>query len=559
MKFSELNLHSQLTEAVAKLNYEECTPIQAQTIPLILEGKDVAGLAQTGTGKTAAFLLPLMERMILAKNKVDSPRAFGDFLARQFCLILVPTRELAEQVYDNFEKYRGTSGLTGVSVYGGVSYDRQIQGLRNGVDFIIATPGRLIDLYKDHLMDLNQVRAVVFDEADRMFDMGFKDDMKYLLSRMPKTRQFIVFSATLNLDVMNVAYQYGAQPVEVNVSLDQAKAENVEDCVLHVGQDEKPSQLLSLFKKFTPKQTIIFTNFKMNVNRIAQFLNDNGVPAVGISSLLSQAQRNRVMDQFKADNDRNVLVATDLAARGLDIKGVDLVINYELPDDAENYVHRIGRTGRAGAMGKAFSLVSDRDIEALTRIEEYLKNKIRTTYLEESELITDHSKFPQERDLRSHSHAPKSRDGGRHAGGGGRGPGGRPEHGSRGGGPNPGHGGGSHSGGSRNDRGPRSGGGPNRDERGPRNETRRDNRPRHENREGHGASGDNRGRTDSRNFKNGKRQDYQNRPGKNAGNPNGARNPSHRNDRKTGKPHAAAKKSAGIGQKVSAFFKRLFS
>lgn len=402
VNFSELKLHPELMRAIDGLGFQSCTPVQEHTIPALLEGKDVAGLAQTGTGKTAAFLLPMMERILRARERkgstavepapdIDSEddlskRAFPDWGPLNFILVLVPTRELAEQVYENAVKFGDHAGLRAVSIYGGVGYDKQKDALRGGVEFVIATPGRLIDLYKDNTLDLKQVRAIIFDEADRMFDMGFKEDMKFILSRVPRDRQFCVYSATLNLDVMNTAYQFGANPVEFNVSRDQTKAENVDDKILHVGQDEKGALLLALFQKVSPKQAIVFSNFKMNVPRIAQFLTDNGVPAVGISSLLTQSQRNRVMEQFKGDSDKNVLVATDVAARGLDIKGVDLVVNFELPDDPENYVHRIGRTGRAGATGTAYSLVSDRDIDALTRIEGYLKTKLSSDFIDEADI-----------------------------------------------------------------------------------------------------------------------------------------------------------------------------
>lgn len=408
MKFSELDLHPSLFAGIERLGFADCTPIQEQTMPHVLEGRDVAGLAQTGTGKTAAFLLPLMERIVRSRQNPDQlsdaekamreKRAFPDWRSNQFVLVLVPTRELAEQVFENAQKLKGDSELRAVSIYGGVAYDKQKEGLRQGVEFVIATPGRLLDLHKEHLLDLKQVRAIVFDEADRMFDMGFKDDMKFILQRVPKERQFLVFSATLNLDVLNTAYQFGANPVEVNVSRDQAKAENVDDKIYHVGQDEKPGHLLSILRLQKPRQAIIFSNFKMNVPRITQFLNENGLPAVGISSLLTQSQRNRVMEQFKGASDHNILVATDVAARGLDIKGVDLVVNFELPDDPENYVHRIGRTGRAGAKGLAFSLVSDRDVDALSRVETYLKHKLDTSFLEEGELVKDFKSMPSDRD-----------------------------------------------------------------------------------------------------------------------------------------------------------------
>lgn len=444
MNFADLGLDSQILQAIEKLGYSETTPIQEKTIPVLLEGRDVSGLAQTGTGKTAAFLIPLMDRILKGrlstegmsdeeKQKLDV-RRFPDWRAQNFVLVLVPTRELAEQVYENAVKLSTVSGLRAVSVYGGTSYEKQKEGLAAGVEFVVATPGRLIDLYKEHVCDLKQVRAVVFDEADRMFDMGFKDDMKFILQRIPKERQVAVFSATMNFDVTNTLYQFGSDPVEVDVSRDQPKAENVTDSIYHCGQDEKAKYLLSIFKKHNPKQAIIFSNFKNNVERISKFLSDNGIPAMGISSLLTQAQRNRVLEQFKAENDKNVLVATDVAARGLDIKGVDLVVNFELPQDAESYVHRIGRTGRAGATGTAYSLVSDRDIESLQRVEEYLKHKLDVHWMEDTEFVTDFKPLPHER-------------GGYDRGGGGgdsRGPrrdGPRREGGGRSGGPGGGRGG----------------------------------------------------------------------------------------------------------------------
>lgn len=368
-------------------------------MPHVLEGKDLAGLAQTGTGKTAAFLLPLMERVLRSQKVPEGAtdeiidlhkvRGFPDWKPFHWILILVPTRELAEQVLQNIKTYGFDSGLEGCSIYGGTGYEKQKEALKRGVTFVVATPGRLIDLYKEHNVDLKLVRAIIFDEADRMFDMGFKDDMKYILDRIPKDRQFLVFSATLNLDVLNTAYQYGASPVEINVSRDQAKAENVEDSIFHLGQEEKSQYLLSLFKNHSPRQTVIFSNFKNQIEPIVNFLRANNIPAVGISSLLNQAQRNRVIAQFKADNTTNVLVATDVAARGLDIQGVDMVVNFELPTDAESYVHRIGRTGRAGQTGKAFSFVSDKDVESLQRIEDYLKHKLESSWFDDSQLVRD--------------------------------------------------------------------------------------------------------------------------------------------------------------------------
>lgn len=403
MKFSEFNLHPALNQAIESQSFEDCTPVQEVSIPHILEGHDVAGLAQTGTGKTAAYLLPLMERILRARQPSEDQKFFENWKKSEYILILVPTRELAEQVFENCKIFGHRANLMSVAIYGGTSYEIQKKALQKGVQFVIATPGRLIDLYKEHIVDFKQVRAIVFDEADRMFDMGFKDDAKYILRRIPEQRQFLVFSATLNFDVLNVAYQFGANPIDVNVSKDRAKADYVTDEIFHIGQKDKPQYLLSLLKKHNPRQVIVFSNFKNNIERMASFLSRNGVPAIGISSLLTQPQRNHVMKQFKSENDQNILIATDVAARGLDIKWVDMVINFDLPDDPENYVHRIGRTGRAGEEGTAFSLVSDRDVLSLGRIESYLEYKIKTGWIEDSDLIENFKAYPRELEVYPHS------------------------------------------------------------------------------------------------------------------------------------------------------------
>lgn len=389
--FKDFAFEPELQKALTEAGFDKPTPIQMEAIPLILEKKDVAGLAQTGTGKTAAFLLPIIQRILSSINGTNPSQAFESWGKRNFCLILVPTRELADQIDENISKFN-CNKLTSAVVIGGKEYDEQIAKIQAGVDFIVATPGRLIDLYKEKKVDLSFVKACVFDEADRMFDMGFKDDMVYLLQRIPSDRQLLMFSATMNFDVLNVAYEFGSEPVEINIDKDEARAENVEDEVLHVGSNEKPMFLLSLLKRYQPDQAIIFSNFKRNVPKIEKFLRDNGIKSLGISSALNQNQRQRVMSQFK-EGEVKVLVATDVAARGLDIEGVDLVINYELPDDAENYVHRIGRTGRAGAKGKAFSLASEKDVEALNRIESYLGNKVVIGWIESEDLVLEFKPF----------------------------------------------------------------------------------------------------------------------------------------------------------------------
>ena len=398
-EFSQYNFDDRINKALEELGFERSTPIQDSIIPLVVAGQDVAGLAQTGTGKTAAFLLPLIERILRAEKPCNQEeldqRAFAQWQSGHYNLILVPTRELAEQVKNCAIDFLKCTNHRAVVVYGGVSFERQIEQLEKGYSFLIATPGRFIDLYKGHKVDLKQVRSVTFDEADRMFDMGFKDDMRYILRRIPQQRQLLLFSATLNLDVFNVAYQFGANPVEVKVSQDQATAENVDDRIFHLGGNEKPSHLLALLDKFKPKQVIVFTNFRSQVDRITEFLNKNNHKAVGISSLLAQSQRKRVMNRFREEGGENILVATDVAARGLDIEGVDMVINFELSEDAENYVHRIGRTGRAGHEGKAFSFVSDKDVEALDRIQTYLDRSIERDWMEDESLPTDYQDFPK--------------------------------------------------------------------------------------------------------------------------------------------------------------------
>ena len=552
----------------------------------------MSGLAQTGTGKTGAFLIPLIDRLLKAE-KPDSAVAesttvpFNEWKKKQYILVLVPTRELCEQVQENCKSFLQDTGFACVSIYGGTTYDKQVAALKSGVEIVVATPGRFIDLYKEHVADLGLVRAIVFDEADRMFDMGFRDDMKFILKRVPRDRQFLVFSATLNFEVLNTAYEYGADPVEINISRDQAKAENVKDFIMHVGHTDKPKYLLSLLRKHNPRQAIIFSNFKHNVERIAKFLTSNGIPAVGISSLLTQAQRNRVMAQFKAENEKNILVATDVAARGLDILGVDMVFNFDLPEDAENYVHRIGRTGRAGATGQAFSMVSDRDVESLQRIEDYLKHKVEAIWVDDTDLVTEMQPFPADESRRhsgppgrgrggdrgprreggSRDRGPRRHEGRRPEGGprheGGRHEGNRPEGGQRhaeGGRPHrehrehgPGqegerqHRGGQHrdrsSGRHRDSNQQASGGGgghPRRDGQRPGGRQQQGGRPHHQSGNGHPNRGGEHRRPQGGHPKHGQQQHGR-----------------HQGQRPRHGQHAAPP-PATIGQKVSGFFKKLF-
>jgi ATP-dependent RNA helicase RhlE len=410
LKFSEFDLRPELLSAIVEAGYTEATPIQDAVIPSVLKGKDVSGLAQTGTGKTAAFVIPLIDRIIRYKAGETGERVPSNWKKNSFVLVLVPTRELAVQVEEAISQFGKLAGMKSTVVVGGEAYDEQRRALREGVEFVVGTPGRLLDLYKSHSLDLNGVGAIVFDEADRMFDMGFKEDMKFILKRVPRDRQFLLFSATLNFDVLNTSYQFGAEPIEFNVSRDQVTAEGISHEILHVGQEDKPMYLLSVLKKEAPLQCIVFSNFKHNVARISKFLKNNGIEATEMSSLLSQTQRNKVLETFKTGK-KQILVATDVAARGLDIKGVDLVINFDLPDEAQGYVHRIGRTGRAGTSGKAVGLVSDRDVDALGRIEEYLKEKVKIGWLDEAELLKEFKPFPAQ-DFSSRPNLGRSSGGG---------------------------------------------------------------------------------------------------------------------------------------------------
>ncbi len=404
--FSDYGLHPKIQVAIKKLGFTKPSKIQIKAIPAIQSGQDVAGLAQTGTGKTAAFLIPILQRLYKTKqlngykNLHNNVSAFKDWGPRNQILILVPTRELVEQIVKNLAELILDTEFSYTAIYGGVAYETQKKKLQDGVDFVVATPGRLIDLYKEKFFDPTQVRSVIFDEADRMFDMGFKDDMKYLLDRIPRDRQFLVFSATLNFDVLAVAYEYGSDPIEIEIDRSLPKTKQVKDEILHVGHNEKPKFLLSVLKKQEYEQAIVFSNFVRTVPKIEKFLRENGLKAMGLSSALSQGQRTSVMNKFK-NSKINILVATDVAARGLDIENVDLVVNFELPEESENYIHRVGRTGRAGREGVAVSIVSEKAIPALDRLQILLDSKLTIGWMDDSDLIKDFKPFPYNYDPKS--------------------------------------------------------------------------------------------------------------------------------------------------------------
>ena len=377
MKFNSLPLNEALLSNIQNIGYAEATPIQEQIIPVALEGHDVSGLARTGTGKTAAFLIPTIHRLSFMEP---------DRLA----LCLAPTRELASQIEAEASKLSADMNLGTVCVVGGMSAEDQGNALKNGARIIAGTPGRIIDLFKERILDLSKVEILVFDEADRMFDMGFIKDMQYLLSKINPKRQIMLFSATMNFTVLNMVYEYNANPQEFNISRDQVTAEGIKQVLFHVGDAEKPSALIATCRKYSTEDggIIVFVNYKEKAAWVAGMLTENGYPAESLSSLMRQEKRNKIIQGFR-DGKFKALVATDVASRGLDIDGISLVVNYHLPEDAATYVHRIGRTARAGKAGIAVSICSSEDAYNQMRVEEFLNNKIPVEWFSDEDAPKD--------------------------------------------------------------------------------------------------------------------------------------------------------------------------
>ena len=366
MLFSTFPLPDQVARGIEAIGFSQCTPIQAKVLPLSLEGKDVAGQAQTGTGKTAAFLITIFSRLLRSPSHVEGrpgPRS----------LVVAPTRELVVQILHDAETLGHFTGLTMQAVYGGVDYRKQRDRLAENPDILVGTPGRLIDYFKQHVYTLKHVEVLVVDEADRMFDMGFIADLRFLLRRLPpvQKRQSMLFSATLSHDVMELAYEHMNDAVKVAVNPEQITAERVEHALYHVGQDEKLPLLLGLLRKGDVERTLVFVNMKRDGEWLADRLQENGYEARAITGDVDQRIRLKLMHDFKSGV-LPILVATDVASRGLHIEGVTHVVNYDLPQDAEDYVHRVGRTARAGAAGTAISLACEQYVLALEAIEKYL-------------------------------------------------------------------------------------------------------------------------------------------------------------------------------------------
>lgn len=373
MKFATLDLDKKLLDGILDVGYERCTPVQEQTLPDSLAGHDVSVQAQTGTGKTAVFLLTILQRMIVSKKDDRRLRA----------LILVPTRELAVQVEKQARAFCGHLPYRAVSIYGGVGYDKQLAELKKGVQIIVATPGRLIDLVKGKSIDLSKVEFMVLDEADRMFDMGFMPDVRYILKKVPpkSRRQTMIFSATLDRRIHQIASMYMRKSVEVAIEPDQATVENVEQKVFHVAREEKIPLLLALIRREEMPKVLIFTNMKRTAEKVCHKLNGNGIEAEVITGDIAQQKRLRLISKMQTGKIR-VLVATDVAARGIHIDDISHVINFDLPTDAASYVHRIGRTARAGAHGKAYTIACEDLVEYLPEVERFIEQKIDVSHID---------------------------------------------------------------------------------------------------------------------------------------------------------------------------------
>jgi ATP-dependent RNA helicase RhlB len=384
MDFHSLPIPAPVLQGIDTLGFTRCTPIQESALPVALKGKDVAGQAQTGTGKTATFLIVIFTRLLERARRpgppTGQPRAF----------VVAPTRELAVQILHDAKALGQFTGLKMTAAFGGVDYEKQRQTLQGEVDLLVGTPGRLIDYFRQGVYSLKAVEVLVVDEADRLFDMGFIDDIRYLLRRLPPPaqRQSFLFSATLSQRVWELAYEFMNEPVQIVVTPEQVTAENVDQVLYHVSKEEKFSLLLGLLQREQPERTLIFVNMKVVGERVADRLAAHGYQVRAITGDVDQKVRLKIMEAFKGGR-LPILVATDVASRGLHIEAVSHVINYDLPQDAEDYVHRIGRTARAGATGKAISLCDEEGAFYLEAIEKFAGQKVRVDWADDSLFLPD--------------------------------------------------------------------------------------------------------------------------------------------------------------------------
>ena len=367
MKFSELNLDESVLQAIEAMNFEECTPVQEHTIPVILEGRDLIGVAQTGTGKTAAFLLPILNQLSKGGYPEDSIN----------CIIMAPTRELAQQIDQQMEGFSYFMPASSVAVYGGndgIRFEQEKRGLTLGADVVIATPGRLISHLSLGYVDLSRVSFFILDEADRMLDMGFYDDIMQIVKFLPKERQTIMFSATMPAKIQQLAQSILNNPVEVKLAVSKP-AEKIIQAAYMCYEHQKLGIIQSLFKNQAPERVIVFASKKLKVKEVAQAFHRMGLNVGEMHSDLEQAQREQIMREFK-NGHVNILVATDIVSRGIDIDDIRLVINYDVPNDCEDYVHRIGRTARANNDGCAITFVSEKEQTPFKTIEDFLEKTI---------------------------------------------------------------------------------------------------------------------------------------------------------------------------------------
>ena len=365
--FKSLKLLPSIMEAIEKVGYKTPTPIQAQSIPHLMKGKDLLGFAQTGTGKTAAFTLPILHRLGSNKRKAKP--------ARMRCLILTPTRELASQVNQNILDYGKRINIKSTVIFGGVGQRPQVQAMSKGVDFLVATPGRLLDLMGQGHIKYDQLEVFVLDEVDRMLDMGFFNDVKKVIAKLPKEKQTLLFSATMPKDIVGLAKNLLKDPVRVEVTPEASTVEKINQKINFVDRTNKPLLLKSILKDKTIETMLVFTRTKHGANRVVKHLDKAGIKSAAIHGNKSQGARERALGEFKRGQIR-VLVATDIAARGIDVSNITHVVNYDLPDDPKSYVHRIGRTARAGRKGMAISFCDSAEKGLLKDIEKTIKQSI---------------------------------------------------------------------------------------------------------------------------------------------------------------------------------------
>ena len=379
--FDSFDLSESLLAGLYDARFEQCTPIQAQVLPVALEGKDVAGQAQTGTGKTGAFLVTIFTRLLnLTDRNPLIPSA----------LIVAPTRELAFQIHEEALLLGKHTGLSCVQIVGGVDYQKQADILKKGVDIVICTPGRIIDYFKQGIFKTDGIKIVVIDEADRLLDLGFAKDMQFILRKLPhyEKRQSMLFSATLSHRVLELTYEYMNLPEFISVTPEEVTVERIDQSLIHVGLESKLSLLLGLLKREDWHRVLVFANTKAGVEWLAEKLKGNGFPAEGITGDLPQPKRFKLMEQFKNDQ-LKILVATDVASRGIHVEDISHVFNYDLPQDSESYVHRIGRTARAGKTGKAISLACENYVFHLEPLEEMLGYKLPVIWHDDDWLVKD--------------------------------------------------------------------------------------------------------------------------------------------------------------------------